>query len=51
VYRLPWHPTGTGPYRLLLTVDSGEESLLQGIKEFDVVAPTPVGASLTKAAQ
>ena len=51
VYRLPWHPTGAGPYRLLLTVDSGEESLLQGIKEFDVVAPTPVGASLTKAAQ
>jgi len=51
VYRCPWHPTGTGPYRLLLTVDSGEESLLQGIKEFEVVTPAAVGASLTKAAQ
>jgi hypothetical protein len=50
VYRCPWHPTGAGPYRLLLTVDSGEESLLQGIKEFDVAAPIAVGTSHTRAA-
>ncbi len=50
VYRCPWRPTGAGPYRLLLTVDSGEESLLQGIKEFDVVVPAAAGASLTEAA-
>jgi len=50
-YRCPWHPSGAGPYRLLLTVDSGAESLLQGIKEFDVAVPAAAGAPLTKAAR
>jgi hypothetical protein len=49
VYRFPWHPTGAGPHRLVVTVDSGEEALIQGIKEFGVAGPIAARPSQPKA--
>ena len=38
-YHIPWRPAAPGRYQLLVTVDSGQEALLQGVKEFDAGLP------------
>jgi hypothetical protein len=42
VYRLPWLPDSPGSRRLVVTVDSGLETLMQGIKRFVVPGEPPV---------
>ncbi|MCK4548100.1 MAG: hypothetical protein KAW17_11745 [Candidatus Eisenbacteria sp.] len=34
-YLAPWQPEGAGKYTFVVTVDTGQETLLQGIKHFD----------------
>ncbi len=43
VYRIPWRPESAGSRRLVVTVDPGLETLMQGIKRFVVPKPPARG--------
>lgn len=40
-YNIPWKPTSNGRNRFVATFDSGLESLMQGVKKFDVEEKLP----------
>jgi hypothetical protein len=42
-YIVPWEPHGAGSYTFVVTVDTGQETLLQGIKHFDASDLLPDG--------
>jgi hypothetical protein len=46
-YRMPWRPQSRGMHTFLVVIDSGQESLLQGIKMINPLKLLPGELDLT----